>query len=294
MHMKTVLLGAVGMLALLVAGLGFWRLRDHRSDRLARRRLIASQPVSPARFDPSMVAGLPEPVRRYFRFAIRPGTPVCTVAQISMAGRFGLGSRVAPNYLSMTAEQVLALPSGFIWAMHAAKGWLHMSGSDSESWTRFWLMGLISVARLGGTPDHARSAFGRYAAEAVFWTPAALLPGPGVRWEAVDENTARVVVTHDGMVQPVDVTVAADGAPTLVTLLRWSDANPDKVHRLQPFGGHLSEYRDFGGFRLPTHVEAGNFFGTEAYFPFFIVDVLSIDFPAPEMDNPLQVARGTP
>ena len=292
--MKTVFLVATSMLALLFAGLGVWRLRDHRSDRLARRRLIASQPVNPARFDPSMVADLPEPVRRYFRFAIRPGTPLHTVAEISMAGKFGLGSRAAPNYLPMTAEQVLALPSGFIWAMHAAKGALHMSGSDSESWTRFWLMGLIPVARLGGTPDHTRSAFGRYAAEAVFWTPAALLPGPGVRWEAVDENTARVVVTHDGMVQPVDVTVAADGAPTLVTFPRWSDANPDKVHRLQPFGGYLSEYRDFGGFRLPTHVEAGNFFGTEAYFPFFIVDVLGIDFPAPGMDNFLQVTRDTP
>lgn len=291
--MKTVFLVVTGMLPLLVAGLRFWRVRDHRSDRVARRRLIAAQPVNPARFDLSMVADLPEPVRRYFRFAIQPGTPLYTVAEIRMAGKFGLGSRAVPNYMSMTAAQVLALPSGFVWAMHAAKGWLHMSGSDSESWTRFWLMGLVPVARLGGTPDHARSAFGRYAAEAVFWTPAALLPGPGIRWEAVDENTARVVVAHDGMVQPVDVKVAADGSPTAVTFLRWSDANPDKVHRLQPFGGYLSEYRDFGGFRLPTHVEAGNFFGTQAYFPFFIADVLDIDFPAPEMDKPLQ-ARDTP
>lgn len=42
---------------------------------------------------------------------------------------------------------------------------------------------------------------------------------------------------------------------------------------LQPLGGVLSGYRDFGGFRLPAHVEAGNHFGTDAYFPFFVVDV---------------------
>jgi hypothetical protein len=228
-----------------------------------------------------MVDGLPEPARRYFRFAIQPGAPLYTVAEITMAGRFGLGSRAAPDYMPMTAEQVLAFPSGFLWQMRARKGLLRMSGSDAERWTRFWLMGLIPVARLGGSPDHARSAFGRYAAEAVFWTPAALLPGPGVRWEAGDGNRARVVLTHNGIVQPVDVTVAADGRPVQVGFLRWSDANPEKVHRLQPFGGYLSEYRDFGGFRLPTHVEAGNFFGTEAYFPFFVADVLDIDFPRP-------------
>jgi hypothetical protein len=242
---------------------------------------LATQPANPARFDPSMVSGLPEPARRYLQFAIRPGTPLRTVAEISMVGKFGLGSKAEPGYMKMTAEQTLALPTGFIWKMHARKGLLHVSGSDAEGWTRIWSMGLIPVARLGGSPDHTRSAFGRYAAEAVFWTPAALLPGPGIRWEPVDENTARVVVSHNGVVQPVDVTVAADGSPTQVGFLRWSDANPDKVHRLQPFGGYLSEYREFSGFRLPTHVEAGNFFGTEDYFPFFIVDVMAVDFPGP-------------
>lgn len=235
-----------------------------------------------------MVSDLPEPARRYFQFTIQPDTPLYTVAEITMAGKFGLGSRAAPGYMKMTAKQILALPSGFIWKMHAAKGLLRMSGSDTERWTRFWLMGLIPVAHLGGTPDHTRSAFGRYAAEAVFWTPAALLPGPGVRWEAVDENTARVVISHNGIVQAVDVTVAADGRPTRVSFLRWSDANPDEVHRLQPFGGYLSEYREFDGFRLPTHVEAGNFFGTTEYFPFFIVDVAAIDFHGRLVNNPLK------
>jgi hypothetical protein len=280
--MKAVFLVITITISLLAAGLWFWRLSDYNSDRVTRIRLMATQPTNPARFDPSMVSDLPEPARRYLQFIIQPGTPLYTVAEISMAGRFGLGtSSAAPNYMPMTAEQILALPTGFIWKMHATKGLLHMSGSDTESWTRFWLMGFIPVARFGGTPDHTRSALGRYAAEAVFWTPAALLPGPGIRWEAVDENTARVVITHNGIVQPVDVTAAADGRPIKVGFLRWSDVNPDKVHRLQPFGGYLSEYRDFSGFRLPTHVEAGNFFGTEEYFPFFIVDVLDIDFPRP-------------
>lgn len=59
---------------------------------------------------------------------------------------------------------------------------------------------------------------------------------------------------------------------------RWSNANPEKQHRLQPFGGYLSEFRTFDGFRLPTHVEAGNHFETDQYFPFFVADVTSVEF----------------
>ena len=226
-----------------------------------------------------MVADLPEPARRYFRFTISDGTPLYTVATLKMQGRFSLGSKAAPNYMDMSAMQVLAAPDGFVWKMSGQSGLMRISGSDSGAWTRFWLLGLAPVARFGGNLDHKRSAFGRYIAEAVFWTPAALLPGPHVTWERVSENTARVEVNHDGLEQAVDITVDNDGRPTQVKFPRWSDANPAKVHQIQPFGGHLSAFKDFDGFRLPTHVEAGNFFGTDNYFPFFIADVTEIRFP---------------
>ena len=77
-------------------------------------------------------------------------------------------------------------------------------------------MGLVPVARYGGDRDHQRSAFGRYVAEAVFWTPAALLPGEHVRWEAIDDSSARVILAHRGLEQAVDVTVDANGQPVKV------------------------------------------------------------------------------
>ena len=216
--------------------------------------------------------------RRHTRYISVTGVQTCALP-ISMKGRFSLGTKQAPNYMAMTAEQVLAAPTGFVWKMRAAKGVIRISGSDATHWTRFWLMGVVPLARLGGACDHARSAFGRYVAEAVFWTPAALLPGPNVAWAPVDDTTARVVITHGGLEQLVDVTVDAHGKPVVVSFPRWSDANPEKVYRIQPFGGYLSKFRKFDGFRLPTHVEAGNQFGSDAYFQFFIVDVTDIRFP---------------
>ncbi|WP_036760489.1 DUF6544 family protein [Leisingera daeponensis] len=276
--MRVILILFLLVLFLAIAVLALWRQSDRRADRAEMDRLIATQPSEPERFSLDMVADLPEPARRFFAFAIAEGTPLATVAFIEMEGRFGMGDKADPGYLPMRAAQVLAAPEGFVWAMTSG-GAMRMAGSDSGIWTRFWLFGLAPVARFGGNADHARSAFGRYVAEAAFWTPAAVLPGPNVIWEPVSENVARFTMRQGELEQSVDVIVDADGRPQHVSFMRWSDANPDKVHRLQPFGGYLSEFRDFGGFTLPTHVEAGNMFETDDYFPFFIADIIDVRFP---------------
>ncbi len=229
-----------------------------------------------------MLQGLPEPAQRFFKFAITPGTPLHKVAQISMQGRLGLGNRETPRYIKMRARQILAAPQGFIWRLKAAKGLICMSGSDGsvqgQSWTRFWLFGLIPVARAGGSKDHALASFGRYVAEAIFWTPAAVLPGDQVEWQAVDENCARMIMTHMDLRQAVDIVVDSQGRIIKVFFQRWTDANPARQFQLQPFGGYLSAYKDFGGFRLPTRVEAGNFFETEEYFASYLAEVDSVSF----------------
>jgi hypothetical protein len=38
----------------------------------------------------------------------------------------------------------------------------------------------------------------------------------------------------------------------------------------------VSQYQDFGGIRIPTHVEGGNFYGTAEYLPFFFADVTGV------------------
>ncbi|UWR21846.1 DUF6544 family protein [Sulfitobacter sp. S190] len=268
----TVLVLGVSCLALL-------RAVDHRADRREIARLLALQPRAPAVFDHSMITGLPEPAQRFFRFAIAEGTALFTVADIRMSGKFSLGTAQRPNYMRMEGRQVLAAPEGFVWQVKMRSGHLRLSGSDSGEWTRFRMGGLLPVARQGGTADHARSAFGRYVAEAVFWTPAAVLPGPGVVWTELGQNAARLTMTYREMSQSLDLTVGADGRPIQIVFPRWSNANPDKSYQLQSFGGTLENFKEFQGFTLPTRVEAGNFFGSDNYFAFYIADVEQILFP---------------
>lgn len=274
----TILVSILLLLAASLLAAGILLAVDKRADAVEWARLAARQPADPLRFDMQRVAELPEPARRYFAFMIAPGTPLWPVAEIEMGGQFSLGNKDDPRYQPMQARQILAAPEGFVWAMRT-RGGLPVSGSDSGRWTRFRMLGLIPVARLAGGADHARSAYGRCVAESVFWAPAALMPGPAVRWTGVDANTARVTVTQGALSQEVDVTVDGEGRPLEVAFQRWSNANPDKVYRLQPFGGYLSDFRAVDGYQLPFRVEAGNQFGIPDYFPFFIADVTAIRFP---------------
>lgn len=264
-----------------LAALAGWRAMDRRADRKVGDRLVETGTGEHAVYDPAMIAALPEPARRYFNYTIQPGAPLHRVAEIEMTGEIGLGTKDAPNYRPMQARQILAPPHGLVWILKAGM----LSGSDGAmpeaSWTRFWLFDLLPIIRASGA-DHHRSAFGRIVAEAAFWAPASLLPGDHVRWQALGDDAARAVVHYGEFEQAVDVFVEESGAPTRVVIQRWSNANPDRRFREQPFGGELSRFENFSGYRLPTRVEGGNHIGAPEYFPFFKADVHAIRFPACE------------
>lgn len=271
---------AAGVMVLVAVSLLGLRWKDGRNDEIVWHQLIVQAGAPKGDYDPSLVRSLPEAARRYFNFSIAPGSRLVPAVEIAMHGELGLGSIGDPKYKPMNAHQILAPPHGLVWRIQAGA----ISGSDgvtsSRSWTKFWLFGLIPVVRVRNDKDHHRSAFGRVVAEGAFWAPAMLLPSDYVRWEAIDENSARAVVTYAGLEQEVELKVAANGQPKHVVISRWSNANPSREYRLQPFGGYLSDFRQFGGYTLPTSVEGGNHFGTDDYFPFYKVRVTQINFPA--------------
>ena len=272
----------------LLIGLRYWRSLDNAADDLAKLKLIKKLSKKECRFNVAMVADLPEPAQRYFRFTIKPGTTLRSVVEIKMTGEIALGTKKTPNYKSMYANQILAPPFGLIWKLQSGI----ISGSDGilpkTSWTRFWLFNLLPIVRVKGS-DHHRSAFGRVVAEAVFWAPASLLPGKYITWEALDKDKARVTITYSQYVQAVDVTVSDLGAPIKIVTQRWSNENSSKVFKEQPFGGTLSDFKNFDGFTLPTIVHGGNLIDTPEYFPFYKANVTSITYP--ENDTNLDMSR---
>lgn len=264
-----------------VAGLGIaWTLsrvaRQAANERFAALERTATVTTT---FDQALLRGMPEVARRYFTHAIAPGTPLRTVVRLGMEGTFLLGDKTKSQSYSMSATQVLAPPDRFVWIPTMKAGILEITGSDglvaNEAWTEFWLNGLIPVVSEKGYADLTRSALSRSAMEAV-WVPASLLPHNGAVWEQIGPDEARV--TFPTGVEPVELLLDKDGSVRQVSTMRWSNANAERIFKLQPFGGTMEAEGTFDGYTVPVRMKVGNHFGTEDYLPFFQVDTVEAEY----------------
>jgi hypothetical protein len=266
------LAGGAVVLAALAGG------RDDRAAEAAMAGLIARAEAAPPRYDPAMVADLPEIARRFFASAIAPGTPLRRVVALEMEGTFLLGERALP----MTADQVLAPPDGFVWRARVGSGALRFAGSDGylaggDSWTRFLLLGLVPLVGAGATEDHARAAAARMAMETI-WAPAGLLPAHGAVWRQTGADEAAITFPGIPGIEPIRLTLDAEGRVVEAVTQRWSDANPERAYRLQPFGGRMLAHARHDGFLIPVEMEIGNHYGTGNYAPFFRARLTRVRF----------------
>ena len=252
-----------------------------REAEIALDSIIVRAKPSPGTFDPAMVSHLPEIARRYFTHAIAVGAPLHTTARIEMEGTFLLGDSTSFQSYAMTARQVLSPPSELVWIPIMRSGAISISGSDAlvqgKGWTRFWINSLVPVANNQTSPDLVRSAQFRSAMEGI-WAPAALLPRPGITWSQPSPDVARVTIAAAQAPIVLDLTLSPNGAVREVVGLRWSNENPDKQFRLQPFGALVLSETTFEGFTIPSQVQVGNHFGTQAYFPFFEAQVTAAHY----------------
>lgn len=173
----------------------------------------------------------------------------------------------------MAAREVIRAPHDFVWLPRLSSGPLTVSGSDGlvegQAWTRFFVARTLPVATVATSPDLVRSAAFRGAAEAALWLPSSLLPSAGATWEEAGPDQAQVTLDGGGHPIVLRLTLDAAGAVRELAGERWSNANNDKLFRLQPFGGTITAHRSFEGFTIASEVMVGNHHGTADYLPFF-------------------------
>lgn len=252
--MLVVLLGA-GVAALLLYGGSRWRA----GTATLRQRLEGARvAVRPATYDPAVLDGLPAPVQRYFRAVLRPGQPMVAGARLSHRGTFNRAES-GERWVPFTSDQrVVTRRPGFDWdarvaMMPGVAAWVHDAYVEGEGLLHAAMLGVVPVMSRRGTPELARGELMRFLAEAA-WYPTALLPGQGVRWDAVDERSARATL--------------ADGAVEVALVFRFDDTGliesvaADARERLvggraipTPWLGRWSAWQERDGMRIPLEGE---------------------------------------
>lgn len=229
-------------------------------------------------FSPDMVAGLPEPARRYLLHAIQPGTPLAASAELDMVGTIRL--KPADEWLAIRGTEVLAVPHGLIWKASVGHGVLRVTGYDrygnGQGRMAWRLWGLIPIVRAAG-PDIGRSARGRLFIEAI-WLPSALLPHNGVQWESLDNDTARATAHISGERMELVIGVASDGTLRTMSIRRWGNQTRDGSYADIPFGGKVMEEGRFGGYTVPSRLAVGWWVDSSGYFEFFRPEITGIRY----------------
>lgn len=261
--------------------LSILRLRDKLDDHIKENTIKDHLSLRSEMFfyKKEMTIGLPVPARKYFEFMVDEGTVIKRGSCLSMNGVFSLGVTGKPKYRKMVARQVISFPRAFIWLARIGPLSL-ISGSDTESWSRFRILELIPVSRVSDTLDLRKSAFSRYYAESFFWSVGSILAIiDQLAWKEIAHDTFSATYSGITYKQTVFVKVdLKDGRPIEVYFERWTNANPTGEYRYQLFGGKLSNFKNVHGYQVPFRVVACNNYGTDDEFEFFRADVKKIEF----------------
>ncbi|MEC5218452.1 hypothetical protein RCH09_003423 [Actimicrobium sp. GrIS 1.19] len=277
-------LGLVAGLSL-VAGLGLAARGAHRWT-AATRTLSGKLDAGQARcgmathFDQRELDGLPAPVQRYFRTALTPGQPLIAAASIALAGTFNLSASGARWKPFTSTQRVITQRPGFLWDAHIAMlPGLTVRVVDSyiagEGLLHASLLGLFTLAEVQGGGEIARGELMRFLAE-MAWYPTALLPSQGVRWEPVDERSAKATLV--------------DGPLALTLLFRFGDdglidsfraemrgAMVGKEIVMTPWEGSWSDYQRRDGMLVPLSGEVA-WMRPEGRRPYFRGTVTSLEY----------------
>ncbi|MGP1384571.1 MAG: DUF6544 family protein [Thainema sp.] len=276
-------------------------------------------PPLPEQFGEQQIQDLPEPVQRYFRHAIAPGTPLARAIELKMYGQFRL--KADAPWMAMEARQILAPWQGLVWQASVKNGLIRFSGADicdvlqQSGRIQFFLWGLVPVAQ-ASSGDTLRSALGRLALESV-WLPTALLPQFGVQWQAIDDST--IQASWMLLDEPITITLQIDaqGRVQQAHMLRWSDQkrndlNTSETIRPQlstpnaqptpsrtanskfdyvPFCMRASEESTIEGLTIPTQLAVSYYPHTPQEFEFFRATVASADPLPPQPTSAASAAR---
>ncbi len=199
-------------------------------------------------------SALPPPVRRYAEVSGALRRPPIRTVRLRHRGSFLVGGRWRP----IRGVQYLAAdPPGFVWwgRVGIAPG-VWVDGRDrsaaGEGSMRIVAASTWTLADLRG-PELDQGALVRLLGE-LTWVPSALLDARHVRWSPVDERSARARLEVGGRVVEATFHFGDDGLPDRFDAERYREVGGRGV--LTPFTGHLGDYREVDGVRVPFRLEA--------------------------------------
>jgi hypothetical protein len=247
-------LAALAVFAAAAAAYGTWRWASG-TRALVERIESARLPAAPSRYDAAReLDGLPAPVQRYFRTVLTDGQPIVVAATVEHRGTFNIGE-ATDQWKPFTSQQrVVTRRPGFVWDGRVAmlpglNVLVHDAYVAGEGILHPAILGLFTLVDLRGTGEVAKGELMRFFAEAA-WYPTALLPSQGVRWEPVDDRSARATLVDGDLSLAMTFGFDPDGTMRSVRAEARGRTVGAKIIET-PWEGRWSDLQAHDGMRVP-------------------------------------------
>jgi hypothetical protein len=206
-----------------------------------------SKPISGQTFSYGQLAGLPEPVQRYFKLALKEAQPYISYARITNDGLFKSGPD--KDWVDIKGEQYATTERpGFIWkgttTLFSARD-QYILGKGRLAVALFGLIRIVD----GKGASYDQGELLRWLGESILY-PTNLLPGLNLRWNAIDERTAKLTFNYNGLSLSYKVTFNDAGEIIQMETKRYMDKDHLETWIIKP-----ANYREINDLKVPTAFE---------------------------------------
>ena len=182
-----------------LVGYALWRRASSEVERSILERAHGSRTM----VSPEQLAGLPEPVARFFRRTLPDGQRHIRAVRLRQQGEFFMNGTWKP----LRAEQVFStIPPAFMWDARISMAplipvYVRDSYVGGRASMRASVLAVYPVVDQTGDARLNGGALMRYLGEAA-WFPTRLLAGHGLTWVAVDANSAQATLVDGATTVP--------------------------------------------------------------------------------------------
>ena len=222
------------------------RMMKSELDKDIEKLFADSEHISGKVYTSNQIKDLPLPVQRYFKYSLKENQPYVSYARLQHGGEF----RASKNWVSIKGEEYFTVKKpGFVWfgrvPLFSAKD-IYIDGTGN---LKVKLLSLIKIVDAKGRETDQGELL-RWLGEAPLF-PTALLPSENLRWEPMDNDSAKVIFTDENLTIEGVFCFNEEGQITEFKTKRYKDK-----HTLENFTGHYGDYRTVDGMKVPFYLEA--------------------------------------
>lgn len=207
---------------------------------------LLSAPDKRASFSFEQIKDLPEPVQRYFKFAITEDQKNIQSIRLVHDGQFKTSEHA--KWRDIRGEQYFTTsPPGFIWK--GSMGFFRAQDMYINDHGRLIvsLLSLVKIIDRKG-PQFDQGELCRWLAESV-WFPTNLLPSQKISWSAIDYNHAKLIFSYLDVKLCFEVEINEIGEIISMETERYMD-----IDKLEPWIIKLSKYKKMNSVNVPTKI----------------------------------------